>query len=127
MNGWAPWIAIAAAILALSAMMVAILAFGVDEKSTPMLLTVLGMFGTIVTALVGTLVSASVAKKQDHLVTEAAQARTEAEHAKEAAHKSARVGELTASKVSAIQQALLAETPHLCHDPLCYHDGDTDR
>lgn len=109
--------------IALSGIVIAVIAFGVDESSTPLVFTALAMFGTIVTGLVSALKSAEAATAANKLTSSTENLQESADTAANAARKSAQVGELTASKVSAIQQALAGEKHHLCHDPLCQENG----
>ncbi len=116
---WAPYVAVGGAVLALVAIFVAVLAFGVDDTSMPLLFAVLAMLGTVVTGLVAAFKSTEAARSANKLTDSTVSLQASAEIAANAARTSAQVGALTASKVSAIQQALAGDRYHLCHDPLC--------
>lgn len=86
-------LALLCSIIALLAVVMTVLIFGLDETSTPLVVTIAGTFGLIANTLISALKA-----------TEAA----------DTASKTKNVAELSASKTAVLQQALTDHFGHIC-------------
>lgn len=102
-KGLAQLLAVVGAAIGLTGIAFAIIFMGLNDRSTPILLTVLATLGTIITALISAMKS-----------TEAADTAAKANNT---TLETKRVAELTASQSSMLQQVLLAHVD--CPLPSC--------
>jgi hypothetical protein len=106
-------LAIGGGLLSLAGIAVATLAYGVDERSTPIIVMILGTFGTILATMVSAVKATEAADKSGRSIDQADAAAIAARSAAAVSEQTARQTELTASKASAIQQLLAEIHAHL--------------
>ena len=102
--------------MVLGAVAIAAMIWGLDDRSTPIIVQALTAIGTVTTALVAALKASQSADRADKAVTKIDGVSSQV--MRHTAQTNA-----IASKTSAIQEAIAGNPTHLCHDPLCSNGG----